>query len=71
VNLGRSLIVSGLLLACLGVIVLAAGRFHLPFGRLPGDVVLRGKRTTFYFPIVTCLVLSLLGSLVLWLLNRR
>jgi hypothetical protein len=39
-------------------------------GRLPGDIVFRGKNTTFYFPIVTCLVLSVILSLILWLLNR-
>jgi len=38
---------------------------------LPGDIVYRGRNTTFYFPWVTCLLLSVLGTLVLWLLNRR
>lgn len=70
-NLGRLLIFSGLLLALLGVVVMALAKLHLPLGRLPGDLVLRGKRTTFYFPIVTCLLLSLVGSLLLWLINRR
>jgi hypothetical protein len=40
-------------------------------GRLPGDIVWRGKNTTFYFPWVTCLLLSLLATLILWLINRR
>jgi Protein of unknown function (DUF2905) len=38
---------------------------------LPGDIKWQGKGTTFYFPVVTCLLLSILGSLLLWLLNRR
>ena len=42
-----------------------------PAGRLPGDLVWRGRQTTFYFPVVTSLLLSVLLSLVLWLLHRR
>jgi hypothetical protein len=48
-----------------------AGRFHLPLGRLPGDIVYRGKNTTFYFPLATSIVLSIVISLILWLLNRK
>ncbi|MGA7415562.1 MAG: DUF2905 domain-containing protein [Bryobacteraceae bacterium] len=70
-SLGRLLIVAGVVLIAAGVIVLLLERAHLPLGRLPGDVIWRGKNTTVYFPIVTCLVLSLLGTLVLWLVNRR
>lgn len=53
-----------------GFVFLAVGKLHLPLGRLPGDIVYRGKNTTFYFPIVTCLVLSVILSLILWLVNR-
>ena len=70
-NLGRLLIFAGIVIAALGVLVLLLGRLNLPIGRLPGDVIWRGKHTTFYFPLVTCLILSILGSLVLWLLSRR
>lgn len=69
--MGRLLILAGLVLLGLGLLVILAGRFNLPFGRLPGDVVWRGKNTTFYFPWVTCLVLSLLGTVLLWLFSRR
>lgn len=71
VSVGRLLIVSGLILIVLGVVVTLLSRTSMPLGRLPGDIVWRGKSTTFYFPIVTCLLLSVLGSLLLWLLNRR
>jgi hypothetical protein len=71
VSLGRLLIVAGVVLIAAGIIVLLLERAHLPMGRLPGDVIWRGKNTTVYFPIITCLLLSLLGTLVLWLLNRR
>lgn len=43
---------------------------RLPLGRLPGDIVHRGEHGTFYFPIVTCIVLSVLASLILWLLRK-
>jgi len=71
VSLGRLLVLAGLALVAAGVIVLLLERAHLPLGRLPGDLIWRGKNTTIYFPIVTCLLLSLLGTLILWLLNRR
>jgi Protein of unknown function (DUF2905) len=71
VSLGRLLIFAGIALIAAGVIVLLLERAHLPLGRLPGDVIWRGKNTTVYFPIVTCLILSLLGTLILWLVNRR
>lgn len=70
-NFGRMLILAGLVLVACGLLVLLANRLNLPIGRLPGDVVWRGKNTTVYFPWVTCLVLSLLGTLLLWLFTRR
>lgn len=68
---GKLLIIAGLALVVFGSLLLLGNRLNLPFGRLPGDIVWRGKNTTFYFPWVTCLILSLIGSLLLWLLNRR
>jgi Protein of unknown function (DUF2905) len=70
-NLGRLLIVAGLALAALGVMVLLITRLNIPLGRLPGDIVYRGRNTTFYFPWVTCLVVSLVLTVILWLVNRR
>ena len=68
--MGRLLIYAGAALVVLGLIVIAAGKIGLPIGRLPGDIVWRGKNTTFYFPIVTCLVVSVLLTLISWLLRR-
>ena len=70
-SLGRLLIFAGVVLIAGGVIVLLLERAHLPLGRLPGDLIWRGKNTTVYFPIVTCVLLSLLGTLILWFINRR
>jgi hypothetical protein len=46
-------------------------RLPVRFGRLPGDIVIRGKNSTIYFPIVTCVILSVILTLVSWLFNRR
>ncbi|MGH9582406.1 MAG: DUF2905 domain-containing protein [Bryobacteraceae bacterium] len=70
-NLGRLLIVAGVILIALGVIVILLNRLHPPLGRLPGDVVWRGRNTTVYFPWVTCLVLSLLATFLIWLFGSR
>jgi Protein of unknown function (DUF2905) len=70
-NVGRFLIVAGLALVGLGVLIALLNRLNVPLGRLPGDVVYRGKNTTFYFPWVTCLLLSVLASVLVWLINRR
>ena len=69
-GVARLLIVAGVVLVGLGLLALLAERLHLPLGRLPGDIAWRGKNTTFYFPWVTCLLLSLLGTLLLWIFRR-
>ena len=69
-DLGRMLVLLGGLLLGLGLMLMFAGKINLPIGRLPGDIVVRGKNTTFYFPLVTSILLSLLLSLVLYVVNR-
>jgi hypothetical protein len=68
--LGRMLIVLGLVLLVAGVLVTLAGRSPIPFGRLPGDIRIQGKNSSFYFPLTTCILISVLASLVMWLLRR-
>ena len=68
---GRFLILAGLALVVLGVIVLGADRLGIHLGRLPGDIRMEGKRGGFYFPVVTCILLSVMLSLVSWLFSRR
>ena len=70
-NIGRTLIVAGALLIVLGLLFLMGDRLPVRFGRLPGDIVVRGRNGVFYFPIVTCILLSVILSLVLWLVRRR
>ena len=70
-SLGRMLIVLGLMVAAVGVIISLGERLPIRLGRLPGDIIVRGKNSVFYFPLVTCLLISLVLSVVLWVVNRR
>ncbi len=69
-DLGKLLIVVGIVLVVAGLIFTFAGRTNLPLGRLPGDIFYRGKHTTFYFPLATSLLLSVALSLVLYVISR-
>jgi hypothetical protein len=69
--MGRTLIAIGIALVVVGVLVTVGQKLPIRWGRLPGDIVIRGKNTTFYFPLVTSLLLSVLLSLVMWLIGRR
>ena len=69
-DLGRLLIGLGLLIAAIGAIVLLLGRTGLPLGRLPGDLTWRGRHTTVYFPLGTSILLSVVLSLVFYILWR-
>ena len=69
-GLGKALIAFGGVIIAVGVIVVLAGKANIPLGRLPGDISYRGKNTAFYFPIVTCIVISVVLSLIMWLVNR-
>jgi hypothetical protein len=69
-DLGKLLIILGLFLLVAGAVLILLGRTHLPLGRLPGDIVYRGKNTSFYFPLTTSLLLSLLLSAVLYVIGR-
>jgi hypothetical protein len=69
-QLGRFLVVAGVILVALGVILMTGPRFSfLGLGRLPGDIAYKGKNFQFYFPIVTCLVLSVVLTLVFWAIS--
>ena len=70
-SIGRTVMMLGALLFAIGLLLWIGERTPLRIGRLPGDIVIRGKSGVFYFPLVTCLLLSALGSFVLWLLSRR
>lgn len=70
-NLGRALIVAGAILLVLGVLITIGGKLPFKIGRLPGDIVVRGKNSVFYFPLTTSILLSAALTLLFWLLGRR
>jgi len=68
---GRALIVLGLLLIAAGaLLILGEKHSWLRIGRLPGDIVIKGRNSVFYFPLMTSLLASLLLTLVLWAIRR-
>jgi hypothetical protein len=69
-DVGRWLVGIGLLFAAVGTGILLASRFGLPLVRLPGDISYRGKNVSFYFPLGTSIVISVLLSLILYLISR-
>jgi Protein of unknown function (DUF2905) len=68
--LGKLLLFFGLILVVGGLVLMLFGRMNIPLGRLPGDIVYRGKNTTFYFPLATSILLSVALSLVLYVIGR-
>jgi hypothetical protein len=70
-SFGRTLIITGAVTMALGLLITFGGRLPFRIGRLPGDILIKGKHSVFYFPLATGLLLSLLLGLVLWLINRR
>ncbi len=69
-ELGRTLLFLGGFVVLIGALLFFGGKLPFRLGRLPGDIVYRGEHTTIYFPIVTCLVLSIGLNLLLWLFSR-
>lgn len=69
-DLGRRLLILGLVIAAVGAFLFFSGRLPFRLGRLPGDIIHRGEHSTFYFPITTSIVVSIVLSFLLWLLSQ-
>jgi len=69
-DLGKLLVFLGGIVVVVGLALMLLGRTNLPLGRLPGDIIYRGKNTTFYFPLATSILLSVVLSLVLYVIGR-
>ncbi len=67
---GKILLLLGVILIAVGLVFILVGRTNIPIGRLPGDILYRGKSTTVYFPLATSILLSVVLSLILYLINR-
>lgn len=69
-DLGKLLVIVGVVTLIAGLALILLGRTGVPLGRLPGDIVYRGKNTTFYFPLMTSILISVVLSLVLYVIGR-
>ncbi len=69
-ELGKLFIILGILLVVAGVLLTLLGRTNLPLGRLPGDILYRGKHTTFYFPLATSILLSVVLTVLLYIIGK-
>jgi len=69
-EVGKVLVVFGVALAALGALLSFGSKLPFRLGRLPGDIVYRGERTTFYFPLVTCVLLSIVLTLIFWVIAQ-
>jgi hypothetical protein len=67
--LGKALLVAGLLIAAVGGVLLLSGKIGW-IGRLPGDITVRRENFTFHFPLATCLLVSVILSLIIWLFRK-
>jgi len=68
-ELGKLLLIAGIALVVIGGYFVFGGRLPFRLGRLPGDISYQGKSGGFYFPIVTCILLSVALTLILWIVN--
>ena len=69
-GIGRTLIFAGVALVILGLLLTLGEKLPIRLGHLPGDIEIRGKNSVFYFPLMTCLLLSAVLSLVMWLWHK-
>jgi Protein of unknown function (DUF2905) len=68
-ELGKTLLVIGILLVAVGALLAFGGRLPFRLGRLPGDIAYQGRHSSFYFPIVTCIIVSLALTLLFSIIN--
>ena len=69
-GIGRIFITLGAIFMGVGLLFTLAGRLPLKLGRLPGDIYLQGRHSSFFFPLTTCILISAVLSLAMWLLRR-
>jgi hypothetical protein len=69
-DLGKLLLLLAVILAVAGLALILLGRTNLPLGRLPGDILYRGKNATFYFPLATSILISIVLSVLLYVIGQ-
>ena len=70
VGIGRLFITLGVIFIAVGLLFIFAGRLPLKLGRLPGDIYIQGRHSSFFFPLTTCILVSAVLSVAMWLLRR-
>jgi len=70
-ELGKIMVIVGLGIVAVGGLLWLGGQLHWPLGRLPGDIRIEREHFRFYFPVTTCLLLSAVLTLILWLIRRH
>lgn len=68
---GKTILILGLVLAGVGLVLMLGEKLPFRLGRLPGDIEIRGKNWSLYFPLATCAAASVILSLLFWLLGKR
>ena len=69
-SIGRLLVIAGLVITTVGAFIMFLSKVNIPIGRLPGDIVIHRKNFTFYFPFATSIILSVLLSLLFYVISR-
>jgi len=70
IEIGKTLLGLGFLLVVIGAVLLITARLGLPFGRLPGDLAYRGKNISFFFPLGTSILISVVLSILFYVISR-
>jgi hypothetical protein len=68
-EIGKILLIIGMVLVSAGTLLILGAKLPLRLGRLPGDIVVQGRNSSFYFPIVTCIIVSVALTLLMWIVN--
>lgn len=70
-DIGKFLIVTGIIIAIIGFGIILFTKMHIPIGKLPGDIIIKKKNFTFYFPLMTSILISIIISLLLYFITKR
>lgn len=68
-ELGKFLLVIGIVIVGVGAALMFGLKLPFRLGRLPGDIVVQGRNSSFYFPIVTCIIVSVVFTLLMWIVS--
>ncbi len=70
-NAGRLILFTGLIICAIGLVIMAVSKFNIPLGRLPGDIIIQKKNFSIYIPVTTCILISIILSLLFWIFVKK